>query len=183
MDFKKTNEKCILAFLTDDDMISFGLTYDEIDYCNEKTRSALKYILKKAKAETDFSFCSRLRIDVLPAENDGCMILFTDVEGIEDSEIQKRQIVFECENFNNAADCAQALSRLEIAVPESSFYAGKDIFRLIVTGAEDRTISLIGEFMDICPSDELEAARTKETMRCLIETDALKILCGKGAKS
>lgn len=182
MDFKKTNEKCILAFLTDDDMTSFGLTYDELDYCNEKTRSALKYILKKAKDETDFSFCSRLRIDVMPGENDGCMILFSDIEGIEEAVYREEQIVFECDNFNAAVDCAKVLSSLEIAVPESSFYEGHDIFRLIVAGADDRTISLIGEFMDILQSDESEAARTEETMRCLIEKDALKILCGKRSK-
>ena len=182
MDFKKTNEKCILAFLTDDDMTSFGLTYDELDYCNEKTRSALKYILKKAKDETDFSFCSRLRIDVMPGENDGCMILFSDAREIEESENQEEQIIFECDNFNNAVDCAAVLSSLEIAVPESSFYAENDIFRLIVARADDKTISLICEFMDICQSDESEVVRTKETMRCLIEKDALKILCGKRSK-
>lgn len=183
MDFKKTNEKCILAFLTDDDMVSFGLTYDELDYCNEKTRLALKDIMSRAKTETDFSFCSRLRIDVMPGENDGCLILFTEIDGLEEAGLPDEQTVFECDNFNNAVDCALVLQSLGLSVPESSFYGDESFFCLIVKGADERTISLISEFMEICPGDALNAARTREAMKCLIEKDALKILCGKSTKA
>ena len=183
MDFKKTNEKCVLANLTGEDMTSFGLTYDEIDYCNEKTRCALKDILSKAQSETGFESCSRLRIDVMPGEPDGCMILFTDIGGFDELDFSDEQIVFESESFNNIADCAAVLSSLEITVAQSSLYGNENAFRLIVKGADERTISLICEYTQLCRSDSISVARTKEAMNCLIENNALEVLCGKIAKS
>ncbi len=183
MDFKMTNEKSVLAFLTKDDMTAYGLTYEELDYCNEKSRVVLKEILSAAKTETAFENCSRLRIDVMPGESDGCMILFTDLEESESKNRTQEKNLFESESFDDILDCAATLGMLEMTAPESALFGDENGCRLIVRGANERVLSLIGEYLSLCISDETEIARTKETMKCLIEKNALEILCGKISES
>lgn len=181
VEFEITDKNCIVAVLSCYDLYEMGLSYDEIDYSNEKTRLALGKILSKGKMYADNldGFLRKLRIDVLPSENDGCVIFFTDLEKDTEKQAEKRNVFFFCKNFDNLLDLSKAAVKTDCETLESSLYKGKDGFYLCIENPSDALNSLCLEFLTLCRDENLFYERIKECCSCLIKSDALHILSGK----
>ncbi|MGN1418657.1 MAG: adaptor protein MecA [Acutalibacteraceae bacterium] len=185
MEFEKNGDNCIFAQVSSDELLQLGLTYEDLDYAEEKTRLALKYILTKAQyaVHDKHSFKNKIRIDVMPCVSDGCVIIFTDLASASKEEQgETPTAVFQCESYDNLADCSKVLSSLNLKAEQSSLYLDDDGYCLIVR-AQEKILRIIGEYTDKIAADENTTERIGEFMQCIIETDALEILCGSGTKS
>ena len=94
MKIEANGEEKISVTLSNEDMHELDITYDEMDYSNIETRRVIWTILDEAKRilgkpiNTD----GRLLIQVSPAEDGGCFMLFTQIPLLE-SKSKKRLIM------------------------------------------------------------------------------------------
>lgn len=94
MKIEADGEEKITVTLSDEDMHNLDITYDEMDYSNIETRRVIWTILDEAKRvlgkpiNTD----GRLLIQVSPADNGGCLMLFTQMPLLENKN-KKRLIM------------------------------------------------------------------------------------------
>lgn len=80
MRFELLDHQKLRVVLTSADLRGYHLTYEEIDYENAGTRSALLDILQLAHAETGYLPASgKLLVEIYPLGN-GCVIYFGDAE-------------------------------------------------------------------------------------------------------
>ena len=78
MELIPVNSQKLKIILTKDDMASFDITNQDLDYSSAKTRKALGNILEKAKAEAGFEAGhDKLYIQVFLSLDGGCEMFFT----------------------------------------------------------------------------------------------------------
>ena len=78
MDLILINDSKLKIILTQDDMASYALTCDNIDYDNTETRRAFWDILDAAKHKTGFDAASeRVYVQVYPSKGGGCEMYVT----------------------------------------------------------------------------------------------------------
>jgi len=79
VEFKLVSENKLKIVLTNEDMESMDITYDEIDYENTNTKKILREIFDTAKRLTGFdASCEKIFVEVHPdRKNEGCMISVT----------------------------------------------------------------------------------------------------------
>ncbi|MCM1544131.1 MAG: adaptor protein MecA [Ruminococcus sp.] len=179
MKFESTCQNCILAELSTEDLKLFKLTYDEIDYSDERVRDTLRMILDEASEETGVMLNreNEIRIDVMPDLIGGCLIIFSKNESNE-SEMHNGKQIYETDDFNNILDLAVMLKKSDFLAPDCALYRNEDDFRLIVESCNEKSRLILGEYLNKIEDEILSEERTKEYWSCLIEKDALKILCG-----
>lgn len=180
MEFELTDKNCIVAVLSCYDLYEMGLSYDEIDYHDEKTRLAFGEILSKGKMYADNidGFLNKLRIDVLPSENDGCVIFFTDLETDSEKDEEPKTIFFFSESFDNLLDLSKAAAKNECNNIKSSLYKSDSGFYLCAENPSDAFNLLCCEFLSLCRDENFLYERIKECCVCLIENNALSVLIG-----
>ena len=89
MDLILINDSKLKIILTQDDMASYDLTCDSIDYDNTETRRAFWDILDAAKRQTGFDAASeKVYVQVYPSKSGGCEMYVTKLKmgGIAVSE-------------------------------------------------------------------------------------------------
>ena len=78
MELIMVNSQKLKIILTKEDMTSFDITSENLDYSSAKTRKALGSILEKAKEQTGFDTKNdRLYIQVFPSVDGGCEMFLT----------------------------------------------------------------------------------------------------------
>ena len=78
MELIKVNSQKLKIILTKEDMTSFDITNENLDYTSAKTRKALGSILERAKEQTGFDIKNdRLYIQVFPSVDGGCEMFLT----------------------------------------------------------------------------------------------------------
>ena len=84
----------ITVALSNEDMNELDITYDELDYSNIETRRVIWTLLDKAGQALGKSIStdSKLLIEVLPADDGGCILHFTFLP-TADSKAKKRLIM------------------------------------------------------------------------------------------
>lgn len=94
MKIEANGEERITVTLSHEDMHRLDITYDEMDYSNIETRRVIWTVLDEAKRvlgkpiNTD----GRLLVQVSPADDGGCLMLFTQMPPLE-SKSKKRLIM------------------------------------------------------------------------------------------
>lgn len=175
MKIEATDKNCILARLSGEDLDLLELTYDELDYANEKARKALRHILDMASEQTGSALnrAKKLKIDVLPDFLGGCLIMFSS----PDSE-KSEACFFLTESIDSLLDLAKAAKSLNITAPQSALYKAGESYRLEVRGVSESLKHLLNEFLltQHCGGECLKG--TAQAWECIIEKDALKILGG-----
>ncbi|MGN1195368.1 MAG: adaptor protein MecA [Acutalibacteraceae bacterium] len=175
MKIETTDNNCILARLSSEDLDLFELTCDELSFSNEKARQILHKILDEAQTETGNSFdeAKKLKIEVLPDCSGGCLIMLLPC-----CEEETNTAVYETGSIDNLLDAAAVL-KSENLVPENSGLYEKDgVYRLTVTDASERIAFLLNEYLTSVYSDGLLLLRTQEAFNCIYKKNALKILGG-----
>lgn len=78
MELIRVNSQKLKIILTKEDMTSFDITNENLDYSSAKTRKAIGSILEKAKEQTGFDTKNdRLYIQVFPSVDGGCEMFLT----------------------------------------------------------------------------------------------------------
>lgn len=178
MKFESTCKNCILAELSNEDLELLKLSYDELDYSDERVRTTLRQILDEASAETGIMLNheNEIRIDVMPDLIGGCLIIFSKNDEIIDTK--SKVMIFETDDFNNILDFVSILKNTAYSAGESSLHQSQNSYRLIVKNCDDKLPLILSEYMSSVDYDALTEQRTWEYWTCLVEKDALKILCG-----
>lgn len=175
MKIETTDNNCILARLSSEDLDSLELTYDELRFSNEKAREALQKILDEAQTEIGncFDEAKKLKIEVLPDCSGGCLIMFLPC-----CEEDTNTAVYETESIDNLLDLAAVLKSENLLPENSGLYEKDGIYRLTVTDISERVGLLLSEYLTSVYSDGLLLSRTQEAFRCVYNRNALKILGG-----
>ena len=95
MDLILINNTKLKIMLTRDDMASYSLTCDNIDYDNTETRRAFWDILDAAKHKTGFDAATdRIFIQVYPSKAGGCEMYVTKLTSRENREREEDSVSF-----------------------------------------------------------------------------------------
>ncbi len=95
MDLILINNSKLKIMLTRDDMASYSLTCDNIDYDNTETRRAFWDILDAAKHKTGFDAATdRIFIQIYPSKAGGCEMYVTKLMQQNGSEFQNGSVSF-----------------------------------------------------------------------------------------
>lgn len=178
MKIESTGKNCILARLSEKELSLFELTYDKLDYSDERVRAFLQDILNEACLETGrpLNLSKKLQIEVIPDKNGGCLIRFSD------SSEENAEAFFEAESADQLLDLAKACRGSSAFGEKSRLYSLSGRFRLAVRGLTQDERLFVSEFLTALESSPLTAARTEEQWECVIPENALKILGGRRAQ-
>jgi negative regulator of genetic competence, sporulation and motility len=125
------------VMLTPDDMASYDITCDTIDYDNTETRRAFWNILDEAKHKTGFDAASdKVFIQVYPSKNGGCELYVTKLVHNGNS-ITGASLDGECPDFMKSGPSLDYTNSININIKRrdinnaSEIYAFSDIDTLI----------------------------------------------------
>ena len=172
---------CLKILLTEEDLRTYGLTFDNLDYENENTRSALHRLLEEAKRRTGFDSAGSLMVEALPVDG-GCLLLLTPTGGKRPVRIRRAAgpYVYELDSADAVLQLAQSVE--EESLPwGSSLYAFGEKYRLVLyPGAplSNRMGHLLHEFARSAGEGDAAAAFTAEHGVSIAVGDALGRLCG-----
>ena len=117
MELLLISDKKMKIMLTKEDMESFGLSSEKLDYDIEATREALDKILESAKAKTGFAGGARTYIQAFALKSGGCEIFLTVCDGASAGLIeQKKEYLLSCfESEDLCKNAARYISRNAVA--------------------------------------------------------------------
>ena len=134
------NEK-IAVTLSHQDMNELDITYDEMDYSNIETRRVIWTVLDEAKRvlgkpiNTD----GRLLVQVSPADDGGCLMLFTQMPLLENNSkkrlIMKKDaepILWQAFDFNSFVDAIGILKTKAQLIRTIEGYLFKNKYYIII---------------------------------------------------
>ncbi len=138
--------------LSGTDLSELGITYDELDYSTERTRSVVNELLSRIGADEEFGASSKRIIEIFPHGEDGCTMYFTTVrEGTV--TVRKRShdtTVWEIDGADALYKMAEAL-RAHGTEMKISLYLYADKYRLIINEHISRNlVATLGEFARKC---------------------------------
>lgn len=76
MQIDLSDSGCLTLLLSDDELASLGLSFEELDYQSPQTRRMLHALLQLARRETGYAPEGALLIEALPLDG-GCLLLVT----------------------------------------------------------------------------------------------------------
>lgn len=125
--------------LTDAELAGYGLDFASLDYGEEKTRTAVRALLKTAERLTGFRAEGPLLIEALPFDG-GCLLLITP--GGSHPRVTLRRTA---EPVVYTLPDVDALLQLAAALPPdiaeaSSLYRFGDGYRLVLYGGRDHAV-------------------------------------------
>ena len=79
MKITKNSEFLITAEIGAEEMQTYGVTYEKLDYTEPATRKMIACVIGRIRKEilTDFSLKGRTLIEVMPDGKSGCLMIFT----------------------------------------------------------------------------------------------------------
>lgn len=193
MKIEVLNNESIIVELSDDDMKSLNITYEEMDYSKVETKRVIWTILSRAGRTLgrELNPSGKLLVEAMRRESGGC-VLFFSVEN-EDKRTRKSKrylvkkadyIVCQLDSACALMACAERLTFTGMKV-ESCLYENKNKYRLLVrsqTAGAGLVRSCLAEFGEICGESAVIAAHTAEHWHCITDKNAVELLSsGRGA--
>ena len=171
------DEKSVLVELSKEDLSKSEITYEELDYANERTRTFVRKILETISIETGRTVfeSGSLEVEVMPDSFGGCLMIFKEKKESAFTEEDKTSVFFS-ENINDLIDCARVLKGLEAAEKSGALYCADGTFFLLLSGYPGKKRSVLSEYLEEAAFTEERLGFLKEYGKCLIERDALAVL-------
>jgi negative regulator of genetic competence, sporulation and motility len=172
---------CLKILLTEDDLKEFHLTFEDLDYNNDATRSAMHKLLETARRETGFDSSGSLMIEALPVDG-GCMLLLTPI-GSKRHIRMKRVVgpyIFELDDVDTVFRLAKSVGGKTPPMFGSSLYRFDKKYRLVLypgTPLSREIGNLLGEFARPAGEGDAAAAYTAEHGESIAVGDALNRIC------
>ncbi len=160
MNLTVRNEYRIEAVLSSDELKSYGITYEEIDYKNIETRRVLWTLLDDIRKNYGVSVCfsGKMLIEVIKESREKCRICFTvlpphdeDVKSVKQlvkSETQPLII-----QFRDFEELLSAINGID-GIDRSALYELNGKYRLIFFDVHSRKSQLINQLCEY--GDELK---------------------------
>lgn len=171
------DEKSVLVELSKEDLSKSEITYEELDYANERTRTFVRKILETIRLETGRKVfeSGSLEVEVMPDSFGGCLMIFKEKKESNFAEEDKTSVFFS-ENINDLIDCARVLKGLEAQVESAALYCADGTFFLLLSVCSSKKRSVLSEYLEEAAFTEERLGFLKEYGKCLIERDALAVL-------
>lgn len=171
------DEKSILVELSKEDLSKSEITYEELDYANERTRKLVQRILETIRLETGKTVFENgsLEVEVMPDSFGGCLMIFKNKNGEKNAKEDKTSVFFS-ENINNFIDCARALGKTEEQCKSGKLFSFDGTYFLLLSGLSERKRSVLSEYLEETALTQARLAFLLEYGKCLIEKDALFVL-------
>ena len=171
------DEKSVLVELSKEDLSKSEITYEELDYANERTRTFVRKILETIRLETGRTGfeSGSLEVEVMPDSFGGCLMIFKEKKESAFTEEDKTSVFFS-ENINDLIDCARVLKGLEAPEKSGALYCADGTFFLLLSGYPGKKRSVLSEYLEEAAFTEERLGFLKEYGKCLIESDALAVL-------
>lgn len=171
------DEKSVLVELSKEDLSKSEITYEELDYANERTRTFVRKILETIRLETGRTVfeSGSLEVEVMPDSFGGCLMIFKEKKESDFAEEDKTSVFFS-ENINDLIDCARVLKGLEAQVESAALYCADGTFFLLLSVCSSKKRSVLSEYLEEAAFTEERLGFLKEYGKCLIERDALAVL-------
>ena len=160
----------------------FGLTYEQIDYQNQKTKDMLKDILYGAKQLTGFSSNGcKLLIEVFPAPMGGCIVYFSNTintaQNLKRLKIKHKSFSPQVYKFENSDDLLAAMNAVHDIRDEhlqSELYLHEKKYYLVIWANDIQPISgILNEYSSVESSPLIISAMLSEHAELLAAPDAL----------
>ena len=171
------DEKSVLVELSKEDLSKSEITYEELDYANERTRTFVRKILETIRLETGRTVfeSGSLEVEVMPDSFGGCLMIFKEKKESNFAEEDKTSVFFS-ENINDLIDCARVLKGLEAPEKSGALYCADGTFFLLLSVCSSKKRSVLSEYLEEAAFTEERLGFLKEYGKCLIERDALAVL-------
>lgn len=171
------DEKSILVELSKEDLSKSEITYEELDYKNERTRKLVRRILETIRLETGriVSENSTLEVEVMPDSFGGCLMIFKEKRAAEPEEADKTAVFFS-KNINDFIDCARALKKMKAQQESGGLFSAEGAFFLLLPGCSREKRSVLSEYLEETAFSKAKLGFLLEYGKCLIEKDALEVL-------
>lgn len=170
------------VILSSDDLKRFGLTYEQVDYQNQKTKNMFRELLCGARQLVGFLYDStQMLIEVFPAPAGGCVVYFSALETEKPSE---RRLKLKHKTFSPQIyrfDCSEdllcalnAVSHFNTKDLQSELYLLDDQYYLVLWASSLTPFSVIlSEYAAVEKSPIIMAAFLNEHAQSLAAPDAL----------
>ena len=178
------NEYRVEVELSAEELVSYGITYEEIDYRNIETRKLLWSLTEEIRISCgiNIKLSGRLLIEVLREKESSVRICFSSLSAsLDDASV--RQLI-KTENtpviaqFSDFEEMLQAAAELDKDL-ESRLYESNGKYRLVLCADEEMREAVsfcICEFGEILENSTAEAARSEEMWSLILAPNAVKIL-------
>lgn len=169
------DENSILVELSKEELSKNEVTFEQLDYANEKTRALVRSVLEKIRTETGrcVSKDGALEVDVMPNSSGGCLMLFT--ENRAEAQSEGTPAVFKTDEIDNLIDFSR---RLKGESSRSALYRYSDSFFLFAPELSAFQLAVAGEYFETVKLKEEELNVLTEIGECLIQKNALAVLQG-----
>lgn len=195
MTIELTSNDTLKIVLNRHDMRRLNITFDQLDYENQETRSILKELLSDAGRLTGFSSkCAQMLIEAFPGPDGGCLLYFTKLPASRQTlsshsglKIKKEpaaspapQHIFEfscCSDMLAGTDFLER-QKLYKSPVHSSLYVRGDAYRLVLGWevSREEAESCLCEFGKYVGQGPHAAAVTAEHWRLIRGSDVLEKL-------
>lgn len=180
MNINTNSQKYIFIELSRSDMEKLGLSFSSLDYSDSKTRETIFSVLYQAKCSLrqNFELSDTISVEALPRENGGCLLFFTLRKRAKRYKVIKSLsgVCYKSGNIDSFLDFAAALTSEEVKSVKSGLYLSDGIYYLRLSGRLHKKILMkLCEYASNVRNDEMPS---ENELECVIENNALEILCG-----
>lgn len=183
MKISAPKENYIFIELTGEDMKKLNITYADMDYSNVETRRVIWTLLDEAKHSLgkEFELSDKLKIEALPSADGGCLLFFTINRKPNCYKIKSRTgvLAYRFKSIDDAFDLALTIPEREKRKLKSGLYSYSGDYIITLRGKLRHSVLMkFSEFAEPFAQGERDMIRITEYEKCLIEDNALDILCG-----
>lgn len=189
MRIEQIDQQTVKVVLTQDDMDSFDITYEEMDYQDPNTKRVLMELLQRIRDEMQMDLGGgRLFVEAFPYLDGGCVLYICNIpaEGDKRARPVKKPsgfntpIVFEFENLSLlTAACGRLIQRYNHIILKSALYLYEEKYRLLLYSyfkQDEKLIALVSEYGRYVGKGAVQSSFVKEHAKLLLESNAVETL-------
>lgn len=187
MNFLIRNEYRTEIILSSPELLSYGITYEEIDYGNTETRRLLWALQGEIRKKYGYSIklSGRVLIEVIKESENSIRFCFSALPEKSSDGKSVKQLVKSCTcpliaEFSDFEEMLFAASLIDEST-RSSLFENNGKYRILFPTDEEireELIFCLCEFSEILESSPSEAARCSETWNTIAEDNAVSCLHG-----
>jgi negative regulator of genetic competence, sporulation and motility len=185
MEMKQISASRLQIDLTQEDLRTMDLTYDQIDQQQIKTRLFILSLLEAARRTTGFQPDSQVFIEVYPNETGGCTVFLSDLGFYKYNKwrVRRRAVSPVAYQFDDIdiliAGSVKLFRHYAHRIHKSMLYRVKENWVLVVYPldiVESITLYFLDEYALRCGEGKLAAAWLDEHGRCILKENAIDLI-------
>lgn len=184
MNITVRNDYRVEVLLSEKELQSYGVTYEELDYAKAETRRVLWALADDIRrfSGRDFSLSGKLLIEVIKENEGNTRICFTHMGKEKDpksiKQLVKSVIAPEVVLFPGIDEVISASHAVRLT-GESALYEHNGSYALIIYvpyALRDTLAGRISEFGSVCENSAVAEAVCTEMWNCIIPCEALQLI-------